>query len=139
VNSKIGWLVDLRSTNRRGGSWLAFAFMGLALCVVIWGVQYKLSVYDPPQSVSHQIPQAKLLSREQRATADEGFLIDNREASAPVMYALADSVLLVVFLASNLLSVPASSQTQREKDCPWRLRCRAGMNTFFFRPPPTLA
>ena len=90
--------------------------MGLALCVVAWGTKYKLSLYDQPQSASHQIPQARLLSREQQVTADESPLIDNMKASAKVMCAMADSVFLVVLLASSLLNMPASSQRQREED-----------------------
>jgi hypothetical protein len=131
--------VDLWSTNRRAGSWFTLAFMGLALCIFTWGVQYKLSLYDPPQSVSHQIPQAKLLSREQQATADESPLLENTKTSARVMYAMVGSVFLVLSRASALLNTPASSQRQREEKTPWRLRRQASLNTFFFRPPPTLA
>jgi hypothetical protein len=34
----------------------------LGVCVFAWGLKYKLSLYDPPQSVSHRMPAAKLLA-----------------------------------------------------------------------------
>jgi hypothetical protein len=43
--------------------------LGLGLSVFGWGLQYKLSLYDPPQASSHQMPQAKLLSQDEQATA----------------------------------------------------------------------
>ena len=47
----------------------SFVFLGLAISVFAWGLQYKLSLYDPPHSTSHEIPEAKLLSRNEQATA----------------------------------------------------------------------
>jgi hypothetical protein len=45
---------------------LAFGLALLGLCVVAWGLKYKLSLYDPPQAVSHHMAAAKLLSGKER-------------------------------------------------------------------------
>ena len=50
-------------THRVSFGRLSLTFLSLALCVFAWGLQYKLSLYDPPQAASHQVPQAKLLSK----------------------------------------------------------------------------
>lgn len=41
---------------------LAFGLLLLSGCVFGWGLRYKLSLYDPPHSVNHRMPEAKLLS-----------------------------------------------------------------------------
>jgi len=45
---------------------LAFGLVLLASCVFAWGLKYKLSLYDPPQAVSHHMAAAKLLSGKER-------------------------------------------------------------------------
>jgi hypothetical protein len=45
---------------------LAFGLAILGLCIFAWGLKYKLSLYDPPHSVSHHIAAAKLLSGKER-------------------------------------------------------------------------
>ncbi|HEX4308412.1 MAG TPA: hypothetical protein VHZ25_00220 [Acidobacteriaceae bacterium] len=52
--------------NREGLRTLAFGLAVLGLCVFAWGLKYKLSLYDPPHSISHHIPAAKLLSGKER-------------------------------------------------------------------------
>ena len=54
--------------NRPKLSRFSFVFLGLAISVFAWGLQYKLSLYDPPHCSSHEIPEAKLLSRNEQAT-----------------------------------------------------------------------
>jgi hypothetical protein len=46
----------------------SLAFLGLGICVFGWGLGYKLSLYDQSQTPSHQIPNAKLLSRDEKPT-----------------------------------------------------------------------
>ena len=72
----------VRSThqNRPKLSRFSFVFLGLAISVFAWGLQYKLSLYDPPHCSSHEIPEAKLLSRNEQATVAEGFFVSSTKA-----------------------------------------------------------
>lgn len=49
-------------SRRNGLRALAFGLVLLGICVFAWGLRYKLSLYDPPHSVSHRMPAAKLLT-----------------------------------------------------------------------------
>ena len=62
------------------------AFLGLGFCVFAWGLQYKLSLYDPPQTASHQIPRAKLLSRDEQSGTVEHPLVIRTKTSTSVIY-----------------------------------------------------
>lgn len=46
-----------RSRGLRG---FAFVLVLLGACVFGWGLHYKLSLYGPPHSLYHRVPQAKL-------------------------------------------------------------------------------
>lgn len=112
----------------------ALIFMGLALVVFSWGLQYKLSLYDPPQASSHLMPQAKLLSQNEQATTADNPLI----AKAPVKICCAALLGAFIFfvVAFDSFKSLASGQMAREMDRPWRLHFFASLNPFFFRPPP---
>ncbi len=49
----------------------AFGLILLGVCIFAWGLNYKLSLYDPPHAPSHRIPVAKLLYGEKRTTLPE--------------------------------------------------------------------
>jgi hypothetical protein len=132
--------VNLSTTNRRRLFWFTFGFMGLALSVFAWGLQYKLSLYDPPQSVSHRMPHAKLLSRDEQASSVESPLVGGAKAPSKQMAVVLCTVTFCFFLVA--LSLPGKPVS------PWRaldacrsrhLRRRPSLNVFFFRPPPILA
>jgi hypothetical protein len=110
--------------------------MGLALCVFTWGLQYKLSLYDPPQSVSHKIPTAKLLSRDEQATSLETPLIGIAKLPAKIFQALLSTAFLSLLLPLSLLVTQTLRHREQEFSQPWRLRSSASLNAFFFRPPP---
>jgi hypothetical protein len=131
--------VNLWSTNRRTLLWFTLPFVGLALSVFTWGLQYKLSLYDPPDGASHGMPQAKLLSEAERVRVSESPLLRDTRASAKVMCAVVVSACFFCLLAASPLKEHASGQRRREANRPWYLGRRAGLNAFFFRPPPTLA
>jgi hypothetical protein len=46
---------------------LAPALVLLGICVFAWGLRYKLSLYAPAQSVTRQMPAAKLLAPDRSA------------------------------------------------------------------------
>jgi hypothetical protein len=39
----------------------------LACCIFAWGLQYKLSLYEPPQALSHHVAQAKLFPSDEHS------------------------------------------------------------------------
>jgi hypothetical protein len=114
-----------------------FVFLGLAISVFTWGLQYKLSLYDPPHSTSHEIPEAKLLSRNEQATAGEGLFVISTEAWPLIGQIVSFGLLAFVLLRSNLAAPRFRHQTHKAKR-PWRVSCRPALNAFFFRPPPAL-
>jgi hypothetical protein len=129
--------LKLHVTSRTGLPQLTFFLLGVAVAVFTWGLQYKLSLYDPPQSISHEIPQAKLLSKDQQATIGESALLSVNTSTRRV-YALFWTMLLIFLLVFNRLNVPAAGPMERAAKLPWRISRRASLNAFFFRPPPSL-
>src|SRR5215471_12241846 len=100
---------------------LLLFFFGLALAVFAWGLQYKLSLYDPPQAVSHQIPEAKLLSKEEQASQHQNPLLEAADAPKSC-YLLIPSIFLLISLALNLLQTPVLLEKKWDAQRPWRLR-----------------
>jgi hypothetical protein len=126
-------------TRSHAFSRFAFAFLGLAIAVFAWGLQYKLSLYDPPQAASRTMPQAKLLSREQQNAEVESPFAQSDETAMGTACAAVFSLLFFGFFLFTDLTAPLSALKQQEADRPWRLRQAASLNPFFFRPPPRLA
>ena len=89
-------------------SWGSLASLGLAVCVFAWGLQYKLSLYDPPQAASHRIPQAKLLSRNERSGIAESPLVARTKTSTRVSYTVPTAVFFFLLLALSILNPQAS-------------------------------
>jgi hypothetical protein len=116
----------------------SLAFLGLAFCVFAWGLQYKLSLYDPPQTASHQIPKAKLLSKDELSSTVEHPLVIRTKTSTSVIYTAPTAVFLILFLAISLLNPPASRRLEKQANRLLNLH-RAVLNTLFVRPPPVLA
>ena len=113
------------------------AFLGLALCVFAWGLGYKLSLYDPPQAPSHKIPQAKLLSRDERSGIAESPLVVRTKTSTSVSYTVPTAVFFILLLALGVANPHTSTQRKRRTSHSWHLR-RGLLNIFFVRPPPIL-
>lgn len=118
---------------------LAFLFLGLAISVFTWGLQYKLSLYDPPQAISHQIPEAKLLSKNEQTIEKKNPILDVSGASAKAVQLMLSSIFLLISLALNLLHAPMSVERERDAQLPWHFERFASLSAFFFRPPPALA
>jgi hypothetical protein len=66
----------------------------LAVCVFAWGLKYKLSLYDPPRAVSHNMPAAKLLAGKERSVPLAGAQLRVNPVVPPLL-----STLAVAFLA----------------------------------------
>jgi hypothetical protein len=130
--------VNRWSKSRQFGLFGSLAFLGLAFCIFAWGLQYKLSLYDPPQTASHQIPKAKLLSRDEQSSTAESPLVIRTKTSTSVIYTAPTVVFLILFLAISLLNPPASRRVEKRASRLLHLH-RAVLNTLFVRPPPALA
>jgi hypothetical protein len=116
----------------------AIAFTGLAFCVFIWGLQYKLSLYDPPEAPSHHVPTAKLLSKNERSNSAESPLVVRTRTSTKVVYTVLSVVGFILLLILSTLNPPLSSQREQRANRLRPLR-RAHLRTYFVRPPPVLA
>lgn len=117
----------------------ALPFLALAICVFAWGLQYKLSLYDPPHAASHQIPQAKLLSRDQQTERTEVTLANPLRVVASSMAAPLSSMLLFALISLFGTIATAFLLISRGVSRLWRLRGQAYLSTLFVRPPPVLA
>jgi hypothetical protein len=123
---------------RKFGLCGSLAFLGLAFCVFAWGLQYKLSLYDPPQTASHQIPKAKLLSRDEQSSTVENPLVIRTKTSTSVIYTAPTAVFLILLLAISVLNPAVSGRLEKRANKLLHLH-RAVLNTLFVRPPPVLA
>ena len=119
---------------------LTFVFVGLVISVFTWGLQYKLSLYNPTLSASHQIPDAKLLSKNERVVAPGSPLIMGATASGGMAHVWLFATSLLLWLPALLL-VPGNGGRHRaeEREKPWLVSLRATLSALFFRPPPISA
>jgi hypothetical protein len=128
----------LRSSANRSFSHIgALAFLGLAISVFLWGLQYKLSLYDPPSAASHHIPTAKLLSKNERSTSAESPMFVRTKASTRVIYTVPTAVFFILLLIASVLYLPLAGQREQLASRLWHLR-NAYLRTSFVRPPPVL-
>lgn len=129
--------MNQRRTNQAILSLLTFGLLGLALCVFTWGLQYKLSLYDPPQATSHEIPSAKLLSETEQSAAVKSPLLEKGEGLLKAMPVTTLFTLFLSFLlAFDLPARTAPLRSHRDAGRPRRPRAPGSLNAFFFRPPP---
>jgi hypothetical protein len=114
------------------------SLLGLAFCVFAWGLQYKLSLYDPPQAISHEMPHAKLLSKDQQSHADESPLLRVEVGSDKAATVWLSIGLFALILALDPPFCLDQSGRYSAKNEPVRSPSHANLNAFFFRPPPAL-
>jgi len=105
----------------------------LAFAVFSWGVQYKLSLYDPPAKPSSRMAEAKLLSQKERApvsNASESTLADAAQPILPVLFAYLTGAILMA------LDLFAASESRSDVRARAQLPKQPSQSFFFFRPPP---
>jgi hypothetical protein len=110
----------------------------LAICVFTWGLQYKLSLYYPKHSTYHQLPEAKLLSKNEQATAIDGVLMSIAKAPNDIVRGGLFTLMLFAWVL-GLPPISGATQTEQERTRPWLVSLSAALNAFFFKPPPTLS
>jgi hypothetical protein len=129
--------VILSDTIRPSLRRLSFVLIGLAaISVFTWGLQYKLSLYYPKHSAYHQLPEAKLLSRNEQATATEHFLTSSEKVSSDILLGGLFTLTLFVWVLEPL-RISGATRTEPERTRPWLVSLSARLTAFFFRPPPT--
>lgn len=129
--------MSLLRPNRPGLSRFSFAVFALALSVFTWGLQYKLSLYDPPQAASHSLPVAKLLSKDEQAAVTKGVAAADTKVPGELVFFVGASFL---FLLAHIPSIfVAKRRVAQDHRRPMFISCSASMNAFFFRPPPASA
>lgn len=113
------------------------ALLGLGFCVFTWGFQYKLSLYDPPQTASHPVPMAKMLSRNEQADRLEDSIFTQANPPTKLLRSASDAVLFILLIAC-VICLPASSRGgDRIEHSPLQLS-QSLLETHFVRPPPSL-
>lgn len=124
-------------TNRARFSRLDLLLLGVALSVFAWGLQYKLSLYDSPQSSSREVVQAKLLSKDENSSPGGELVGVALRAAAFARGAALETLLIAAFLLLLCLQSPASTPVREAVgDRPGPQRPYWGLPAFFFRPPP---
>jgi hypothetical protein len=108
----------------------------LVLAVFGWGVKYKISLYDPPGSISSHMSHAKLLSQKERpVSSNHSDLVRPSlvEAQPSISYP-AFSIAAIVLVLCCTASIRMLTRGQNVD--PYRRRCSFNSIYFFFRPPP---
>jgi hypothetical protein len=118
------------SGNRHRAVLLPLGLLMLSMAVFGWGLQYKLSLYQGKDSITHLAPAAKLLSQKERPAV--GQVLSVRPVAWPVFPAL-----LMLALSCGLCQIAA-----RYVRAGSMLRLRAPLPpcllAIFLRPPPVL-
>jgi hypothetical protein len=116
--------------NRHRAVLLPLGLLMLSMAVFGWGLQYKLSLYQGKDSVTHLAPAAKLLSQKERPAARQGLSV------RPVVLQAFPALLILAFFC-GLCEIAARYLRTNS-----RLRSRAPrppcLEAIFLRPPPVL-
>ena len=125
----------LRPTRTCSRYW-KIPFIALGLCVFLWGLQYKLSLYDPPDTSSPHVPMAKLLSKNEQTSQSKRTAPDKFQPLEKTLQERLQAAFLILLIAElfrfagMLRYKPAQSSS---------LYLRASfLEPLFDRPPPML-
>jgi len=110
--------------------------MGLALCVFTWGLEYKLSLYDPPHANSHEIPSAKLLSKDEQSATAKSPLLEIGGVSIKAVPTTIFTLFLSFVLAAKFMDCIRPVRSSWDPGRPKLPHAPGSLNAFFFRPPP---
>ena len=111
--------------------------LGVAVAVFTWGLQYKLSLYAPPQAVTRKMPRAKLLSADEQAAVTASPVASLAKPPAKAVQAIFSCIFLIFLLQLTSSFPKAAFRQERTADRLRLPRWSVNMNAFF-RPPPPL-
>ena len=118
------------SSGGRRAVLLPLGLLMLSLAVFGWGLEYKLSLYQGQNSITHQAPVAKLLSQKERPASAQALA-----APFPEVPVLTAFVLVAMASLLRLASTRYLRTGSIERSRPPRPPC---LQALFFRPPPVL-
>jgi hypothetical protein len=121
-------------SRRKGLRALACALVFLGVCVFAWGLRYKLSLYDPPHSVSHRMPAAKLLTGRERTQVPPLNL--HRDAGSTGPAVLVALTLAFISFSGAALLFPRFSPCANWLPPVHLAQSRQILATCWTRPPP---
>ena len=120
-------------TRRRFSQFMALAAVLLGFAVFVWGLGYKLSLYDLPGSPSTHMAQAKLLSQKERPRAAQG--LEQFTTTASRFPGVVIAVFLIAAACFSALSIQLIRTLFASHVGP--RRSNDFLSTVFaFRPPP---
>lgn len=116
---------------------LSLLLVVLGASVFLWGLGYKLSLYDTHPSNIHRIPEAKLLSRDNDPSVHESVRLNPVKPDS-----LHAGTYFTLFRLLPLVTI-ATLRAKRDGlyysiPKPWCLQSRVIQHAFYFRPPPAL-
>jgi hypothetical protein len=103
------------------------------MCVFAWGLRYKLSLYDPPHSMSRHMPAAKLLTGNERRALPA---VDLRPASGVAAMAFIAGLIFSVLLQRHPGNVAAFGSSLLTAGRRRPVPAWAPGAAKFIRPPP---
>jgi len=112
---------------------LAIGMAVLGLCVFAWGLRYKLSLYEPPHSISHHMPAAKLLTGNERRALP---VIDPRTVVCCGALGFLSAFLFSIVPIQGHRTAPAFACSELIPARRRRLSAWAPTAANFIRPPP---
>ncbi len=115
----------------------ALVFATLAISVFLWGLGYKLSLYEPTKSAIHSIPTAKLFSESERIKLD-GIALGGSVKTYPLS-GMQTALWTAILLCWILVTASPLSRTEMQASFFRRhgsRKVRAQLHAFLFRPPP---
>jgi hypothetical protein len=122
-----------KSSGSRRAVLLPLGLLMLSLAVFGWGLQYKLSLYQGKNSITHRAPEAKLLSQKERPATAQA--LDARSPEVPAFPLFVDFMLVAVAFLLRLAATRYVRTGSLERSRPPRPPC---LQAVFFRPPPVL-
>ncbi|HTW49204.1 MAG TPA: hypothetical protein VMD92_14725 [Acidobacteriaceae bacterium] len=120
-------------SRRNGVRTLACGLVFLGICVFAWGLRYKLSLYDPPHSISHRMPAAKLLTGPERPQAPPLDFYRTASSNGPAV--LISFTLAFIFLRNARFFLGVFRGAAWLTPVPLTPSCLAG-TPYSTRPPP---
>ena len=125
----------LRNSLRNGSRaiLLALGLLMLSAAVFGWGLQYKLSLYQGKDSISHQIPEAKLLSQKERPAT--GQAVSVRPSELPAFHLFPALIMVTVTIGLFRAAARYIRTGSLEQSRPPMPPC---LQAIFLRPPPVL-
>jgi hypothetical protein len=119
---------------RRFAFLLPLGLLMLSMAVFGWGLQYKLSLYQAKDSISHLTPEAKLLSQKERPVAR--LAMDAHPPELPA-FPLLPALLMVAFTPGLYQAATRYARTASTEGS--RAPLPPCLQAVFLRPPPVLS